>query len=255
MIVCVVVPFFAAGVERLLQPALAAIPLVISEPAQAPQRVYAVSDEAACEGIKPGMPLRQAQLLCPQAQIIPAQLSKYQRIYDDLLAVLAHFTHRIEPDSGRPAAISYLDLGQLAKTEPAALAQQIGRRIRDQVGLVPSLGLASCRFPAYVAALSTTPGKARLAPPGREAAFLAQRPLDLLPLDEETSRRCQLLGLRTLGQFAALPAGAVLNQFGSYGRWLHRPGARTPARWRLLNPTRLSRSPAPLMAWSPIEKR
>jgi protein ImuB len=42
-----------------------------------------------------------------------------------------------------------------------------------------------------------------------------------LPLDKETSRRLNLLGIRSLGQLADLPAGAVLNQFGKQGKFLH----------------------------------
>jgi nucleotidyltransferase/DNA polymerase involved in DNA repair len=57
--------------------------------------------------------------------------------------------------------------------------------------------------------------------PGEEGGFLAPLPVTYLPLDPQLARRFQLLGLRTLGQFAILPAGAVLNQFGRHGRRLH----------------------------------
>ena len=61
-----------------------------------------------------------------------------------------------------------------------------------------------------------------LLPPGKEAKFLAHYPATLLPVDGETIRQLHLLGLRTLGQVAALPAPAMLDRFGRQGRLMHR---------------------------------
>ena len=56
--------------------------------------------------------------------------------------------------------------------------------------------------------------------PGTEADFLAPFAINYLPLDEELARRFRLFGLKTMGQFVALPAATVLRQFGFQGRWL-----------------------------------
>jgi nucleotidyltransferase/DNA polymerase involved in DNA repair len=57
--------------------------------------------------------------------------------------------------------------------------------------------------------------------PGQEGSFLAPLEATCLPLETEQVRRLTLFGLRTVGQFAALPIGAVQAQFGPSGRWLH----------------------------------
>jgi hypothetical protein len=85
----------------------------------------------------------------------------------------------------------------------------------------PALGVAGGKFPAQVAATTTGLNKALLITSGREADFLSPFAVTRLPSEAETVRRLQVLGIRTLGQLAALPAGAVLNQFGSSGRFLH----------------------------------
>lgn len=221
MIACVLIPYFAAAVERQGMSSPTAAPLVIAEPPQAPVQVYAVSGEASQLGLRSGMSLRQVQILCPQAGLIPANFSLYQRRCDELLAVLTGFTDRLELETTQPALNVYLDLGYLKSTEAVAVGREIGRAVRTQAGLAPALGLASGKFPTWAAAAATSLNKALIVGSGREAVFLAPRSINLLPLDKELSQRFQRLGLRTLGQLATLPAGAVLVQFGSYGRWLH----------------------------------
>lgn len=221
MIACVLVPHFAAAVERRADPALAGVPLLIGEPPERPERVLAASPEAVTAGVRPGMALWQARLLSPQARLLPARPDRYAGAYRELLDVLADFSARIEPAGIGPAASSYLELGHLGGKDRVELAGQLGRTVREQTRLAPALGLASGKFPPHVAAVSVRPNKAIIIAPGREATFLAPRPISLLPLDEELARRFSYLGLRTLGQLAALPAGAVLVQFGRYGRWLH----------------------------------
>jgi len=66
------------------------------------------------------------------------------------------------------------------------------------------------------------PDQALIIAPGREREFLQGFPVEVLPIDEEMAQRLRLLGIITLGQLAALPAGAVLAQFGKKGRYLQR---------------------------------
>jgi nucleotidyltransferase/DNA polymerase involved in DNA repair len=180
MIGCVLVPHFAAAVERQQEPS--------------PRH--------------------------PQAHLLPAGRVRYQRAFDVFLEVLANFTPYLEPGDLQSTAIGYLDLGHLERAEATEMARRIGRRVREKAHLAPAIGLANGKFPAYVAAVSLEPNKALWVAPGREAVFLAPFPVNLLPLDKEMTRRLRLLGVRTLGQLAALPANAVLTQFGRQGAWL-----------------------------------
>ncbi|MEW5956275.1 MAG: hypothetical protein AB1801_01025 [Chloroflexota bacterium] len=140
---------------------------------------------------------------------------------EQLLGVLTQFTPLVEPEATGQIARSFLDLGYLSGPAPVKLVKELGRTIREQTDLAPTLGLAGGKFPAQVAASSVGPNRASIVAAGREAAFLAPRSIGLLPLDETLAYRFRLLGLRTLGQLAALPAGTMLVQFGKYGHWLH----------------------------------
>ena len=87
---------------------------------------------------------------------------------------------------------------------------------------------------AHTAVLEATPHWVRVAP-GESAAFLADRPARLLPLDVAALAQLSLFGIRTVGEFAALPRHAVAAQFGMTGdrAWLAASGADpTPVRPR-----------------------
>ncbi len=221
MIVCLLLPYFAATVERMLAPALSPAPLILSEPFQHSARVFAISAEAARQGVRPGMSITQAHALCSQLQIIPAQPLKYQALLDDIAALLTNFTSKVEPVLGAATALVYSDVGDFSGSDQLELAEQMNRQVVTELALTPALGLALGKFPAYLAAASIGLNRVLLIAPGEEASFVAPLPVSYLPLERELARRFHLLGLRTLGQFAGLPAGVVLTQFGRYGHWLH----------------------------------
>src|ERR1051325_6404868 len=87
------------------------------------------------------------------------------------------------------------------------------------------VGWGRGKFVAWVAASQAKPGGAVIVRPGEEGRFLAAQPLAVLPLDPDTHRRLRLLGLRTIGDLAALPEEAVVSQFGRAGRRLWRLAA------------------------------
>ena len=96
--------------------------------------------------------------------------------------------------------------------------------MRQELGdaLKPALGWDSSKFTAQAAARRTRPGHLLAVTAARERPFLRPLPVRLLPLPEETLLRLSFLGLRTLGQYAALPPAAVWQQFGRAGKLAHR---------------------------------
>jgi nucleotidyltransferase/DNA polymerase involved in DNA repair len=80
------------------------------------------------------------------------------------------------------------------------------------------VGWGRGKFVSWVAATRARPGEAVIVQPGAEVQFLAALPLAVLPIDPDTHRRLRQLGLRTLGDLAALPEAAVVSQFGGAGR-------------------------------------
>jgi DNA polymerase-4/protein ImuB len=82
------------------------------------------------------------------------------------------------------------------------------------------VGIGEGKFVAWAAAVTSAPGEVCVVPPGRDAAFLSPLDVSLLPCSPDTLRRLELFGLRTIGDLAALPLGALQAQFGPEGRRL-----------------------------------
>jgi DNA polymerase-4 len=220
MIACVLVPYFAAAVERQANPVLATKPLVIVDEAD---RVWAISREAAQAGVRPGMPLRQARTLCPPAALLPANPSQYQAISTDLIDLFTRFSERVEPDRSQTlASLVYVGLTPVNLRDQVEVVTELSQTIRTNTGLEPAIGLTGGKFPAFIAARAIGHNRYLCVTPGQEATFLAPFPVASLPLEAVLARRFRLLGLETLGQLAQLPVGAVLTQFGPPGGQLHK---------------------------------
>lgn len=236
MIACLTIPYFAAAVERRDDTALNETPLVVGGRPWEPRPLFGFSQEVARQGVQPGMSLRLAHTLSPDARFLPAALSRYRAGSGEVVETLTDFTPLLLPEplwqqapAGQALAQSRtlparytLDLEGLPQREALPLAQEMGRSVRTQTTLTPSVGLAADPFTAQVAAALARPHHLRPVPPEETAPFLAGRPLSFLPLPRETARRLRLLGIRTLGQFAALPSPAVQEQFGPETLPLHR---------------------------------
>jgi len=96
-------------------------------------------------------------------------------------------------------------------------AERVGERIvatLERVKIPCAVGIAERPFAARVAAERAPAGGVVRIRPGEERAFLAMLPLSALPLEEESRDELALLGIRTVGAFADLDSGAVLDRFG-----------------------------------------
>jgi nucleotidyltransferase/DNA polymerase involved in DNA repair len=136
-----------------------------------------------------------------------------------LCQVLETISDRVEPHGWGAA---YVDMGDgLARNRAGAvgLCQKVGRSVRGALSqnLQPALGWNSNKFTAQTAARHTPPGHLRAVERAGEQSFLRPLPVTLLPLAQDSLQRLQYLGLRTLGQYAALPRAAVWQQFGRAG--------------------------------------
>ena len=223
---CIFIPHFAIAVELLGRPDLHGQPLIISGAPKQHKAVLDCSPEAEARGVRPGMPLRQALALCPKAAFLEPDPARYQDTLESILRALEGVSPMVEPaDLGR-AYVGVEGLDGLHRDEMAigeALVQAVRlahEENRPADPLLPSVGLGEGKFVAWAAAVTSAPGEVCVIPAGREAAFLSPLDVSLLPCSPDTLRRLELFGLRTIGDLAALPLGAVQAQFGPEGRRL-----------------------------------
>jgi protein ImuB len=169
---------------------------------------------AAAQGVRAGDDLSRALARCANARRVEAEPSRYLAAWQALLERLLAHSPTVENARQGVAYLEARGLGALYGNEPA-WCQTLLDEAAQTAGLAARLGVAGTRFAAWVAArTSPTPPSYRQVE-GSDRAFLDPLPVSWLPLSDETKRRLALLGLRTLGQFAALSATAISEQFGA----------------------------------------
>jgi nucleotidyltransferase/DNA polymerase involved in DNA repair len=174
-------------------------------------RVIAASEEALPFGVMPGMPLRQAEHLCPQATFLSPDSVATTRLRELIASALYDLAPVVEV---RVEGVAWLDLSGVPN--PGESIREARRRLRAAIGREPRLGLAPGPFSARLAAARARPGRLIRIEDAR--AFLAPLAARELPLDEEQLERLDLLGLRTLGAVAALGPRELESQLGRAGR-------------------------------------
>lgn len=219
------IPHFAAAIVRRDDPTAAQQPLILVEGpgglGGGRAAVYAACEKALACGVRAGIGWAQAQRLCPDARGVPAAESRYLAVFEECLDTLGLFATKIEPEG---LGSAYLDLKAVVRTpdEAADFCWQLACQLQRDQHLTPSMGVTTTMFSAAVAGTHVGPGSAFALPASVERGFLTPFPTRMLPVDGEMVRRLQLLGLRRIGQYAGLPSGVILNQFGWEGKRAHR---------------------------------
>ncbi len=237
---CCWIPLFALRCEEARRPELASRPGALLSP-EDPRRLWQVSPLARRAGVKPGLTVSQAIGLCPELRLCEPDPIHYDEQFTLLLTALRAVSPVVEPAELGRAYVGTDGLERLYGG-PAEVVEVIKRGTSNaergtetESSLACSafrlprstfrVGWGKGKFVSWVAASRARPGQAVIAPPGEERKFLSGQPLAVLPIDPDAYRRLRQLGLRTLGDLAALPEEAVVSQFGAVGRRLWRLAA------------------------------
>ncbi len=163
-----------------------------------------------------GMPLREAQARWPHEPLLPLDAAATARACEPVLRVLDTFSPFVE-DAGPGHA--YLDASGLERRygPPGKLVRSLRRAVTQATGFEPQVGMAGGKFVAGIAARTAGKSGVRVAPRGRALAALGRLPVAVLGLNPASLQRLRALGVRTLTQFAALPAASILHRYGPDG--------------------------------------
>ncbi len=220
---CLWIPLFALRCEEERRPEFRGKPVALLAPEDS-RRIWQASPRARHLGVRPRITVSQAIGLCPALSLIEPDPVHYDEQFARLLMRLEHVSPVIEPaELGRVfVGVDGLEglLGPPAR-QLAVIGRTVGRTDSDSPTV--RLGWGRGKFVSWVAATRAKPGAPVIVDDGDRVEFLAAQPLAVLPLDPDNHRRLTQLGLKTLGQLAALPEAAVIAQFGREGR----------AAWRL----------------------
>lgn len=212
---------FFVSVEQVFQPELKGKPVVVGGRPDRRGVVAAASYEARSFGLHSGMPLATAVRFCPQAIFIEGNYHRYQDASEKFMAILEDFSPFIEPMGIDEA---YLDVTGFESLHGTIhnMALNIKQRVKNELGLVASIGIAPCKVVAKVASDYSKPDGLVEVLAGEEATFLAPLPVGDLPgIGKKTEEILKGLGIKTIGALARLPASALKSRFGIYGEMLH----------------------------------
>ncbi len=221
-IACVHIPQFALQSLTRIDPSLRGAPVAVvgsgitgARPSLYGPIVQACSRAAWSLGIRIGMTAVAANQLAPgELRVVTGDAAlereTVRAIADALLAVSGVVDVGGRAGAGGAHLALYCEVP--VKTRGASYGDRL-LEVLESLGLTSRIGIADDRFTAWVAsAHGGTPGEESgvvSVPRAGSAAFLAPRPLSLLAITPEVQHMLEALGVRTLGEFAALPAPSV----------------------------------------------
>jgi protein ImuB len=212
-IVCVIVPEFRLGVARLADPTVPRSGALLVADRFERGRVIECSAAAAALGVRPGTTRVAARAAARDARVVLDDPGRDNARWQQMLDALDAASPVVD-DAGLGCA--YLEMHGIDGGAARWLAV-----VRDALApfeLPVRVGLADNPFVARAAALISDGTRID---PGAAAAFLAPLSLDLLDIDAAALERLRFLGVRTLGDVAALPHGPFVRRFGTAGAQWH----------------------------------
>ena len=215
MIVALVIPAFDLRAALRLRPGLEAVPAALAPAPGNEPLLGSVTVAAEAKGIRPGMRLGEALATCPELVLVEQDPATVEQAWEEVLRRLEDAGFAVEPAEAGTVFFETRGVERLyGGLEPAL------KRALTAVGPAwdARAGAAERRFAALAAASVARPGQMLIVSDDRTRTFLAPLPLTLLPLERERYEELEELGVRTIGQLAGLPGGAVAERLGPDGR-------------------------------------
>lgn len=215
MIAAVVIPAFDLRAALRLRPGLEVAPAALAPLPGTESLLGSVTAAAEAKGVRPGMRLGEALATCPQLVLVEQDPATVEQAWEEILRRLEDSGFAVEPVEAGTVYFETRGVERLyGGLEPAL------KRALRAVGPAwdARAGAAERRFAALAAANVARPGQALIVSDDRTRTFLAPLPLQLLPLERDRYEELEELGVKTIGQLAGLPGGAVAERLGPDGR-------------------------------------
>jgi len=225
---------FFCAVEETRNPALRGVAFAVGGKPNERGVVASCSYAARKMGVRSAMPMSRAVRLCPGLVIVPGHHRIYRDVSHQVMDILRSTSGLVEQISIDEA---FLDISDI-RDEPERIARGLQSRIRDELHLPSSIGIASNKLVAKIATevgkalalmrikaqgLTEPPNALTVVPYGEEAAFLSPLPADMLwGVGPKTFQRLADLGIHTIGDIAKWPENELIRLFGENGRDLSR---------------------------------
>lgn len=219
---------FFASCEIALNPRLQGRAVWVGGGRRGDGIVIAANRAAKKFGVKTGMACFEAQRLCPNGVLCKPHYDEYRRLSHEMFRILEEYSPTLVPVSIDEGFLDFttMDAHVWRDTTPVNYLKQIGERIRKEIGLPVSGGLANSSRLAKLATDAAKPGFIEI-PAGQEKEFLKDRSVrELSGVAKNRERALAALGARTFGDVAKLPSMLLKQRFGIWGQqlWLFANG-------------------------------
>jgi DNA polymerase IV len=205
---------FYASVAQRDDPSLRGIPLAVSGSSRRAV-VLTASYEARPFGVRSAMPLYRALELCPHLTVVAPDFARYRASSEHVFAIFAEGARAVE---GLSLDEAFVDVPTDDLDAAIAFARRVRERVRREVGLTASAGVARTKMVAKIASDLEKPNGLTIVPPGTEQAFLAPMPVGRLwGIGPKTQPRIEAAGIRTIGDVAVLDDARLFALFGRGG--------------------------------------
>lgn len=211
---------FYVAVEMRDDPRLRGLPVAVGGRPDRRGVIATCNYEARAFGVRSAISSSQALRLCSQLLILPPDMPRYRQVAMAIRALFLEYTDLVEPLSLDEA---YLDVSGSSHCDGSAsrMAAELRQRVREQIGITVSAGVAPNKFLAKVASEWRKPDGLFVIRPDQVERFVAELPVARLHgVGPATLRRFEQLGIHTCGELREVDPLQLVRWFGRFGQRL-----------------------------------
>ena len=211
---------FYAAIEMRDDPSLAGKPLAVGGAADRRGVIATCNYEARAYGVRSAMASGHALKLCPDLLIVKPRMDAYKAVSREIQAIFREYTELIEPLSLDEAYLDVSDSPHFAGSA-TRIAQDIRRRVSQELHITVSAGVAPNKFLAKIASDWKKPNGLFVITPDRVEEFVAALPVSKLHgVGKVTADKLARRGIRTCADLREWQKLSLAKEFGSFGERL-----------------------------------
>jgi DNA polymerase-4 len=212
---------FYAAIEMRDDPALRGLPVAVGGAADRRGVISTSNNEARRYGVHSAMATSTARRLCRDLIVIPPNMEKYVVASQEVTEIFRDYTDLIEPLSLDEAFLDVTD-ATACKGSASLIAREIRARVRKDVGITLSAGIAPNKFLAKIASDWKKPDGQFTVTPAMVPEFVRKLPVKKIHgVGKVTARKMELLGIDTCADLQQFTITQLLEMFGSLGERLY----------------------------------
>jgi DNA polymerase-4 len=212
---------FYAAIEMRDDPALRGLPVAVGGAADRRGVISTCNYEARQYGVHSAMATSTARRLCRDLIVIPPNMEKYVVASQEVTEIFRHYTDLIEPLSLDEAFLDVTN-STVCKGSASLMAREIRARVRKDVGITLSAGIAPNKFLAKIASEWNKPDGQFVVTPAMVPEFVRTLSIKKIHgVGKVTARKMQLLGIDTCADLQQFSAPQLVDMFGSFGERLY----------------------------------